>query len=89
MPATTPCTLPNTRDVIEWHRAPRVEDNAVEVGEVNLEFCRPTLDGWKASEATGDGYCGEIAWASDNPGYNADARLAPRLKNVIDEVGDC
>ncbi len=33
------------------------------------------------------GACTEAAWASDNPGYNADATPAKRLKKVQVAVG--
>jgi hypothetical protein len=51
--------------------------------------CKPTLDTWRYGQSTGPGYCSKIAWADDNPGYDADARPAAPLKKVLDTVGDC
>jgi len=35
------------------------------------------------------GFCAQIASASDNPGYNPDARPAPPLKKVFASKGSC
>jgi hypothetical protein len=79
----------DTRDLIIWQRAPRLQDSAFEVGDADLVHCKPTLDTWGAEQPAGPGYCSKIAWASDNPSYDVDVRPAPPLKKVIDEVGDC
>jgi hypothetical protein len=89
IPTSGPCDLPTTRDLIIWQRAPRLQDSAFEVGDADLLHCKPTLDTWGGEQPTGPGFCSKIAWASDNPSYDVDARPAPPLKNVIDEVGDC
>ncbi len=81
--------MPTTRDLIIWQRAPQLQNSAFEVGDADLLHCKPTLDTWGAEQPAGPGYCSKIAWASDNPSYDVDARPAPTLKNVIDEVGDC
>jgi hypothetical protein len=39
--------------------------------------------------ADGTGHCGQVAEASDNPGYNEDANRAAPLKKVIASKGDC
>jgi hypothetical protein len=83
------CDMPTTRDLIIWERRPQILDSAYEVGDADLSQCKPTVDTWPAGEPTGSGYCSKIAWASDNPGYDTDARPAPPLKKVIEEVGDC
>ncbi|GAB4662594.1 hypothetical protein MOKP64_49240 [Mycobacterium avium subsp. hominissuis] len=88
-PAVGPCDMPTTRDLIVWERRPRLIDSAFEVGDADLSQCKPTVDTWPAGEPTGPGYCSKIAWASDNPGYDTDARPAPPLKKVIEAVGDC
>ena len=88
-PISPACNLPITRDLIVWTRWPGVQDFATKNGDVDLVHCIPTLDGWRDWEQTGPGYCSAIAWASDNPGYDVDARPAPRLKHVIDKLGDC
>ncbi|GAB4724917.1 hypothetical protein MOKP126_45310 [Mycobacterium avium subsp. hominissuis] len=84
-----PCDMPTIRDLIVWERRPRLIDSAFEVGDADLSQCKPTVDTWPAGEPTGPGYCSKIAWASDNPGYDTDARPAPPLKKVIEAVGDC
>jgi hypothetical protein len=90
VPRSGPCNLqPSDRDLIIWERSPRLPDSAVKVGDVDGVNCKPTIDDWKTGEPTGPGYCAKIAWASDNPGYDADVRPAPPLKKVIDEVGGC
>lgn len=35
------------------------------------------------------GYCTEVGKVAANPGYNVNARPAPRLKNIIGQRGDC
>jgi Ion transport protein len=88
-PPMSPCNLSVTRDLILWQRWPRVQDFATEIGDVDYPQCKPALDVWRDSEQTGPGYCAKIAWASDNPGYDVEARPAPQPKHVIDVVGDC
>jgi hypothetical protein len=88
MPRSGPCNLPTTHDLIIWQRAPRLQDSAFEVGDADLQHCKPTLDTWRAEQPAA-GYCSKIALASHNPSYGVDARPAPPLKKVIDEVGDC
>jgi hypothetical protein len=88
-PRSGRCDMPTTRDLIIWERRPQILDSAYEVGDADLSQCKPTVDTWPAGEPTGSGYCSKIAWASDNPGYDTDARPAPPLKKVIEEVGDC
>jgi hypothetical protein len=85
------CNLPSGRSLIFWHRVPAEEDRAEIVGEFDLTNCRPMLDELRgpALGPSFPGYCGEIAWASDNPGYLVDVSSAPPLKKVIDEAGDC
>jgi hypothetical protein len=98
------CSLVSDRDLIEWKRSshPPYSDgstgrpaSAIEIGDVDLVNCKSYLDGWVANHEdneadTAAGYrdCYEIAWADDNPGYNADAVPAPRLKNVIEQAGN-
>lgn len=89
IPITGPCDMPTTRDLIIWERRPRIPDSAFTVGDADLSQCKPTVDTWPAGEPTGPGYCSKIAWASDNPGYDTEARPAPPLKKVIESVGDC
>jgi hypothetical protein len=89
IPKTSSCDMPTTRDLIIWEHRPRILDSAYTVGDADLSQCKPTVDTWPAGEPTGEGYCSKIAWASDNPGYDTDARPAPPLKKVIETVGDC
>jgi hypothetical protein len=84
------CNLhPTGNDLIEWQHWPRLGDIAVRVGDVDGPNCKPTIEVWKAGEPKIPGYCAKIAWWSDNPDYDVDARPAPPIKHVFDEVGDC
>lgn len=81
------CALPNGRDVLVRYIVPGLQANAQELGEVDLVQCESTLDYIAQTSPTGDGYCTQVAWASDNPGYNPDTVPAPPLKKVIEAVG--
>lgn len=76
-----------TRDVIVWYRAPGVADSAQVLGNYDLATCESTFQWLQQTSPTGPGYCTEAAWASDNPGYNADATPAKRLKKVQLAIG--
>ncbi|MFE7856028.1 hypothetical protein [Streptomyces sp. NPDC057403] len=75
------------RDVIIWYRVPGIPDSAQKVGSYNLATCETTFDELTKDSPTGDGYCTEAAWASDNPGYNADADSPRRPKHIQVSVG--
>lgn len=90
VPAETCATpLPDRGDIIEWQREPGLPDSALELGGTDPEHCVLTFNSLQTSSPTGIGYCTEAAWASDNPGYNADATPAPPLKKVQVKIGDC
>ncbi|MFF3468217.1 hypothetical protein [Streptomyces sp. NPDC002619] len=76
-----------TRDVIVWTKARGVPDNAVVLGNYNLVTCETTFQLLQHTSPTEAGDCAEAAWASDNPGYNADAIPAARLKKVQVAIG--
>lgn len=57
------------------------------LGNYILATCEPTLKMLQETSPTDAGNCTEAAWASDNPGYNADAEPAKRPKNVQMAVG--
>ncbi|MHA6761824.1 hypothetical protein [Streptacidiphilus sp. PAMC 29251] len=75
------------RDVIVWYVAPTLTNNAQVLGNYNLATCESTFTMIQDTSPTGPGYCTEAAWASDNPGYNADATPAKRPKKVQVSVG--
>ncbi|MQY32601.1 hypothetical protein SRB17_05550 [Streptomyces sp. RB17] len=75
------------RDVIVWYKTPGAPNSAQVIGNYNVTSCQTTFDELQQDSPTGDGYCTEAAWASDNPGYNADADSPKRLKNVQVSVG--
>jgi hypothetical protein len=76
------------RDVIVWYKVPGVPDNSAQViGNYNVVTCETTFHSVQTTSSTEAGYCTEAAWASDNPGYNADADRAARLKKVQVSVG--
>jgi len=83
------CNLVTTRSLIIWRRAPGVQDSAFAINGADLSNCRPALDTWRALGPNGPGYCSEIAWSTDNPGYAFGVSPAAPLQKVIDEVGDC
>ncbi|MET7775357.1 hypothetical protein ABZU94_13960 [Streptomyces mirabilis] len=76
-----------TRDVDVWMKVPGLPDSAQVLGNYNLATCETTFQTMQKTSPTGPGYCTEAAWASDNPGYNADATPAKRLKKVQAAVG--
>lgn len=89
-PAETCATpLPDRGDIIVWSKAPGLPDSAQQLGGTDPEHCVLTFDYLKQTSPTGAGYCTEAAWASDNPGYNADAKPAPRPKKIQVTIGDC
>lgn len=81
------CALPDDRDLIERDDLPGVQILANEIGEVDLGNCVTTLSEFQQTAGQGQGECTTIAWASDNPGYDADAIPAPPLKKVIESAG--
>lgn len=81
------CTLKTTFDYIERVTEPGVQASATEIGNVDDVNCTDSLSGFRATAGQGDGECTTIALASDNPGYDANAVPAPRLKKVIESAG--
>lgn len=81
------CTLPDNRDLLVWYKAPGIEDSAQEIGEVDVANCTPAVDFIMSTSPTGPGYCTEVAYADQNPGYNPDATPAKPLKHVLQETG--
>jgi hypothetical protein len=84
-PATSSC--PPVGDIVVWYRAPTLPDSAQMLGGADPVTCASTFDYLQHTSPTGDGYCTEAAWASDNPGYNADETPAKRIKKVQMWVG--
>jgi hypothetical protein len=74
-------------DIIVWYRVPTINDSAQRLGSRGGADCSSTFDSIRTTSPTGDGYCTEAAWASDNPGYNADADPAAPLQHVVVSVG--
>lgn len=68
-------------------KVPGIPNSAQVVGNYAQMNCEPTFQNLTHTSPTGPGYCTEAAWASDNPGYNADAEPAVRLKKVQVSVG--
>jgi hypothetical protein len=81
------CALKQKRDIILRMVVPRLPVSAQVIGDVDYVQCRPSLDTLPDMSPTDPGYCTQAAYASDNPGYNADATPAARLKKVIVSVG--
>ncbi|MFK0154627.1 hypothetical protein ACIQVK_21450 [Streptomyces sp. NPDC090493] len=57
------------------------------LGNYFLATCETTFESLPRTSPTQAGYCTEAAWASDNPGYDADITPAARLKKVQVSVG--
>lgn len=76
-----------TRDVIVWTKAAGLPDSAQVLGNYFLMTCESTFKWLERTSPTEAEDCTEAAWASDNPGYNADAVPAARLKKVQMSVG--
>lgn len=74
-------------DVIVWYRVPTLQDEAQLLGSRGYPNCSSTFDMIQSTSPTDPGECTEAAWASDNPGYDADATPAKRLKKVQVSVG--
>lgn len=88
--AATPspsCTLPDDRDMYVWTRGVGVEDDAQEIGEADLSECITSVQLIMETSATGPGYCTEIGYVDQNPGYDVNATPAKPLKHIVDEVG--
>lgn len=83
------CNLPDKGDVIVREVFPNVPIDAMELGGTDPEHCTWTMDSLRTSQPTGPGYCSEVAWASDNVGYDPNAVPAPPLKKVQETIGDC
>ena len=86
-PSRSAKTCEPTRDVLVWYKTPGLPDSAQVLGNYFLATCETTFQSLTHTSPTGPGYCTEAAWASDNPGYNADATPAKRLKKVQVTVG--
>lgn len=90
VPSETCATpLPDRGDIIVREKFPNVPIDALELGGTDPEHCVWTMDSLKTSQPTGPGYCSEVAWASDNPGYDPSVTPAPPLKKVQVTIGDC
>lgn len=81
------CNLANEPNVIVWEQWPGLQDVAQLLGGWSPETCKSSIDQIMSTMPTGAGYYTAIAYQSDNPNYNVDATPAPRLKDVIEEVG--
>lgn len=81
------CDPSKEPDVIVRYTVPGLEDSAQELGGWDLETCQVDIDKIMSTMPTGDGYCAQIAWKSDNPTYNVDATPAPPLRKVIEAIG--
>lgn len=55
----------------------------------DTDTCQNGPDFLLAGVAPGDGHCGQVATAANNPGYNAATSPAPPLSNVLVSKGNC
>lgn len=75
------------RDVIVWYQVPGTSDSAQLVGSYNISTCETIFEDLPRTSPTQAGYCTLGAWASDNPGYDPDARPAGRPRKIQAAVG--
>lgn len=80
------CTLrAGSRQLIKREVDPGSPAYAMLVDDVDLARCKHA---WETlAVPPGPGYCVQLAWAADNPGYPVDAAKAPPLKRVIASKG--
>jgi len=81
-------------DVLVRTKSPRTDfiSDAVGGGWVYNHVshaCQTSADNEVSTLPAGDGYCVQLALASDNPGYDVKTRPAPRLRKVIASKGSC
>lgn len=86
-PSATDCALPNDVEYLERDIVPRLLPSAIRVGAVNGALCKTTVDALPLISPLGDGYCTQLALASDNPGYDENATPAAPLRKVVAQVG--
>ncbi|MEU8688831.1 hypothetical protein [Streptomyces sp. NPDC048665] len=86
-PSSSAKECPTVGDVIMWMRVSGIPDSAQVLGGNGYPNCESTFDMVQRTSPNVPGACTEAAWASDNPGYNADATPAKRLKKVQVSVG--
>ncbi|MBR7838034.1 hypothetical protein KDL01_32475 [Actinospica durhamensis] len=85
--AAASCSLPDNQDLIVRDDDPQASIIASEIGEVDLGNCVTELSEFQQTAGQGAGECTTIAWAKDNPGYDANSVPAPPLKDVIESAG--
>ena len=79
--------MPNDVEYIERDTVPRLPPSAIRIGAVFLPLCKTTVDALPLTAPTGDGYCTQVALASDNPGYDESVVPAAPLRKVAAQVG--
>ena len=86
-PIKRTCELTSDRDVIYWEQDEDSEPYALILGGVDSLHCTSTIDSIADTAPVGITYCILVAYADDNPGYDADAKPAARPKNVQNQAG--
>lgn len=86
-PLTRTVLAARSGDVVVWYKVPGVPGSAQVIGNDNLVSCETTFRSVQTTSSNQSGYCTEAAWASDNPGYNADADVPRCLERVQVAVG--
>ncbi|MFJ5154940.1 hypothetical protein ACIQCF_25795 [Streptomyces sp. NPDC088353] len=75
------------RDIDVWMKVPGLPDSAQVLGSHGPGDCESTFEMLRTTSPTQAGYCTKAAYASDNPGYDANAMPAARLKKVQVAIG--
>ncbi|WP_034262308.1 hypothetical protein [Actinospica robiniae] len=80
------CSLVDDQDLFVRYLSPDQVPKVDEYGEVNHTDCTPMLSWLEQIAVTDPGYCMQVAWAMDNPGYDLDAIPAKPLRNLIESI---
>ncbi|MET8102417.1 AAA family ATPase [Streptomyces sp. NPDC005236] len=86
-PSASAKACPTVGDVIVWMRVASIPDSAQLPGGNGYPHCESTIATVQQTSPNVAGSCTEAAWASDNPGYDADTTPARRLKEMQVSVG--
>jgi hypothetical protein len=85
--ASSSCALPDDRDLFVRYIVPGLQPEAQQLGEADLANCTTTLSMLEQTSPNEAGYCTQVGYVDQNPGYNADATPAAPLKKTIEEIG--
>ena len=85
--AAKPSCTPGGPDLLVRYVVPGIHPSAQTLGSEDIVNCQPTITMLQKTSPTRPGYCTQVAYASDNPGYDLNADPAPPLKHMIAAFG--